>query len=366
VLVTAAIRRDSSLRLAICTFFALLLSLPAIAQTAPPQPNALQRLLALHLPKLDGEYSTYYSPEAKTQALRSQAEITKCANWYSQQLHVKIPVTIAVLDQADWNRIGDLIPYPMPQAESGDVIFMPDSFASYPGQISGAHLAAKLDFISFHETGHLFQHALKLHSPDLFMQEFDATLFATAYALATHPELITATLHSRSAAKQRYTSFEDMDLIYIGVGFGNYDWFQIEMLRLAVFFAKGQDLATLVSKLRAAFPAGQFLTTQQIFAKTDAIRPGFLALAGNLAGPTTLPLLTPGKCVASPVKQNADSTFGIWNASGHPIAVVDDGTAATLPPGSSAQQGKLGAQFQLPNGSSCITYPKEPGYIVLH
>jgi len=70
------------------------------------------------------------------------------------------------------------------------------------------------------------------------MQEFSATMLATAYALVRRPELVDATLDSRTKAPRRYTSFEDMDLIYEGVGFDNYDWLQVETVRLAVDFLK--------------------------------------------------------------------------------------------------------------------------------
>ena len=256
--------------------------------------------------------------------------------------------------------------YPMAQAlaDQGDVIFMPDSFANYPGQKTHVDLAKKLDFISLHETGHLYQRALHLEGPDLFMQEFSATMLATAYALVRRPELIGPTLGSRTDAQQRYTSFEDIDLIYEGVGFDNYDWLQVETVRLAVYFVKGQDLATLVIKMQAAFPEGRAMSNQQVFSSLDAIRPGVLAQAGSLAKPTTLKRMEPETCLAAPARQQSTGFFGVRNESNHGIAVVDDGTKAVLPPGYTAEYGKVGSQLKLPSGE-CVTYPLVPGYIVL-
>jgi hypothetical protein len=99
---------------------------------------------------------------------------------------------------------------------------------SFPGQNTHVDLGKKLDFIALHETGHLYQRAVHLEGPDLFMQEFTATMLATAYALALRPELLSDTLNSRTSKKQHYTSFGDMDLIYDGMGFDNYDWLQVE------------------------------------------------------------------------------------------------------------------------------------------
>ncbi len=300
-------------------------------------------------------------------ALRDQAEITDCAAWYSHQLHVTVPMTLAVLNRNDWERVGGLMGYPMAQAlaDQGDVIFMPDSFTSYPGQKTHVDLAKKLDYISLHETGHLYQRALHLEGPDLFMQEFSATMLATAYALVRRPELIGPTLGSRTEAQERYTSFEDIDLIYEGVGFDNYDWLQVETVRLAVYFVKGQDLATLVTKLQAAFPEGRAMSNQQVFSRLDAIRPGLIAQAGSLAKPTTLKRMESETCIAAPAKQQATGFFGVRNESNHGIAVVDDGTRTVLPPGYTAEYGKVGSQVRLPSGE-CLTYPPTPGYIVLH
>jgi hypothetical protein len=329
-------------------------------------PDALHRLMNLHLSRIDGTVPVYYSEGLKEVALRDQAEIADCAGWYSQQLGITIPVTLGVLNEADWDRVGNLLGYPMAQAPpaDGNVIFMPDSFAKFPGQATHVDLDKKLDFISFHETGHLFQGALHLDGPDMFMQEFSATMLATAYALAKRPELIDATLESRTSAKQRYTSFEDIDLIYTGVGFDNYDWLQVETVRLAVYFVKGQDLRTLVKKLQKAFPAGGTFSNRQVFSALDTIRPGMLAQAGSLAGPTTLTKISPGPCRSSPHKQDAMGYFGLRNETGHPISAVDDGTATVLDPGYNAQRGRIGSQLKLHTGK-CITYTDTPGYVLL-
>ncbi len=248
--------------------------------------------------------------------------------------------------------------------EQGNVIFMPDSFASFPGQNGHVDLDKKLAFISFHETGHLYQRALHLEGPDLFMQEFSATMLASAYALATRPELVHATLESRTNAPQRYTSFEDMDLIYDGVGFDNYDWLQVETVRLAVFFVKGQDLAALVRKMQSKFPVGRTMSNTEVFTRLDVIRPGMLAQAGSLAKPTTMKPITPGTCLPAPQKLDTIGFFGVRSDSDHGVMVVDDGVEAVLPPGYTAEQGRIGSQFKLPSGK-CVTYPSVPGYIVL-
>ena len=114
----------------------LLVCFSGSAQAPSAPPNALSRIIALHLPRLDGAIPVYYSVGLRAMALRDQAEIADCSSWYSRQLGVSVPVTLAVLDQGDWNRVGHLAGYPMAEAfpQEGNVIIMPDSFASFPGQ----------------------------------------------------------------------------------------------------------------------------------------------------------------------------------------------------------------------------------------
>ncbi len=338
----------------------------AQALAASSTPDAFHRLLALRLPHADGVIPVYYSRGLRAVALRDRADISDCAAWYSRQLHVTVPVTLAVLRKSDWDRVSGLMGYPMAQAfaDQGNVIFMPKSFASYPGQKAHVNLEKKLAFIAFHETGHLYQRALHLEGPDLFMQEFVATMLATAYALSRQPGLVDATLSSRTDAPQRYTSFEDMDLIYEGVGFDNYDWLQVETVRLAVYFVKGQDLSGLVRTMQEVFREGRAMSNHQILSSLDAIRPGLLAQAGALAHPTTLNLLRTETCVSAAATQDATGVFGVRNETGHTIAVMDDGVNEVLLPGYTAEYGKVGRQMRLPTGE-CITYPSVPGYIVL-
>jgi hypothetical protein len=54
--------------------------------------------------------------------------------------------------------------------------------------------------------------------------------------------------------RPRFTAFPDIDLLYYqGLGHGNYDWLQRQIVRSAFPFADGQPLATLVDKFQLAF-----------------------------------------------------------------------------------------------------------------
>ena len=135
-------------------------------------------------------------------------------------------------------------------------------------------------------------------------------------------------------------------------------------MRLATFFVKGQSLPKLVQRMQAAFPDGRAMSNKQVFRNLEIIRPGITAQAGSLAKPTTLSVMIPGQCLPAPRKKTGTGYFGVWNASDHGIAVVDDGVPAVLPPGYTAEQGTIGSQFKLPSGS-CVVYPSSPGYFLL-
>ena len=125
------------------------------------------------------------------------------------------------------------------------------------------------------------------------MQEFSATVLAPAYALVTRPDLIEATIGSRTRKFQRYTSFEDKNLIYEGVGIDNYDWLQVETDRLVVYFVKNQNLAGLIKKMQAAFPAGRSMSNNQVLSSLDVIRPGFFRRLESLQAQPPWSLLRP-------------------------------------------------------------------------
>ena len=336
--------------------------------TGPSQ--SVRALKALHLSELAGKVPVFYSEGLAGLAAQQQKNFIDDVAWFRHRLHVSAPVRVALLNETDWNRLGTLPAYPMADAVAGaGILYMPDSWDRFPGQNVKGNLPGKLEFISYHETGHLYQRALKLPSPDLFLAEFYATLLATAYVQEVgKPELVTAVLTSREETggepRRPFTSFEDMDLIYEGVGFDEYDWFQVETTRLAAFFLQGRDIGDLVVRLRQAFAGPATLSTHDILARLDAIHPGFLAAAGDLAKPTSLPLMHAGACAASPVASATDAVVGIRNRTGHPVTIVEDGHRYALPVGDSAQYGKAGSQFRLHDGT-CVTYGDQPGYVVL-
>jgi hypothetical protein len=108
---------------------------PKLTTTDAVKPNALQRLAALQLPKVEGVLPTYHSNGANEEAKHMAKVLTDYVDWLQFQTHVSLPITLAVLTKEDWNRIGGLpTPYPMTQAILDEtLIVLPDKVSGVPG-----------------------------------------------------------------------------------------------------------------------------------------------------------------------------------------------------------------------------------------
>jgi hypothetical protein len=124
--------------------------------------------------------------------------------------------------------------------------------------------------------------------------------------------------------RPRFTAFADIDLLYYqGLGHGNYDWLQRQIVRSAFPFAEEQSLATLVDKFQLAFPISQ-----------------------RMVG----------------IVNRTDRVSTIKGATSGSVAIIDD--AFNVPHGSFSVRNKVGEQLHLPTGE-CVPFREQPGYIEL-
>ena len=91
---------------------------------------------------------------------------------------------------------------------------------------------------------------------------------------------------------------------------------------MADFLVNGQDFPSVVEKLEKAFPAAETkrMTMEEIGARLDGIRPGFLEIAGPLLGPTSIPRIGPSACSARP-KAGKLSYVMVDNDTANPLEV---------------------------------------------
>jgi hypothetical protein len=229
------------------------------------------------------------------------------------------------------------------------------------GVLQGEHIV-------FHEDGHILADALGISS-NAFVNELVPGIFMAAYIHAKRPDL-QFVLEDRRSGKEppssRYTTLADFMYVNGSMETANYIWFQWHFERLADLIVKDQDLPTLIARLQKSFPAGQKqLTVQEVFDRLEEIRAGFLEAAGPLAGPTTLPRISPSPCQ----EQTAEGkTFRLTvkNDTSELINVsFPDGYDAKLPANSWwSYRVKAGWVLKLSNGK-CLVAGEEPSIGVI-
>src|SRR5262249_17975741 len=118
------------------------------------------------------------------------------------------------------------------------------------------------DRIMFHELGHLYAEAYGIAIPNRWVNEFLANYLARAYT-SEHPgtprfekfrEVVSDAIVK--GPRPKYTSLEEFERLYAGVGFQNYGWYQLQLMRRAdeVYTTKGIDF---LKEVKAAFPASE-------------------------------------------------------------------------------------------------------------
>lgn len=283
----------------------------------------LERVRALRLPTLDGSVPVIYSVTAKERAERYRAVLDTAHRWYEAQLGIRVPVTLAVLDQRDWSRASS-VPYPMPNSKGG-LVTLPARMEDFPGFAAmGQDADILTEVISFHEMGHLIAAEAGILAANGWVDELVANIFVQEYVLAHQPDMkaymprpVPETL------SPRYTSLADLDYLHASLPQSNYAWFQFQLNRLAFFVAQKHDLRQVVKQLRIAFPAGPNgrLPLQETLRRMEVVSPGLKDALGLLAGPATIARTPELPCVDSSIAAGAPTLLVIDNRTSHETMV---------------------------------------------
>ena len=353
----------------------MIVIIPAGAQ----QPDdALTKLHRLGLPEAQGSVPVSYVPSAKERAIRFQKSLEAAHLWYENQLHVHVPIALAVLDADTWGKIPGA-PYPVPHsylARGGPGLVVVHGGLPDSGQgpaIAGAdhdHTAGGIlqgEPQLFHEDGHILADLLKIRSGNSFVNELIANIFQTAYIGAERHDLNWFLEDRRTGRRTspRYTSLADLDYLYSGVGTTNYFWFQWHLERLADFLAADQSFPSVIERLQKAFPADEVKqeTLEEIDSHLERIRPGFVKMAGPLAGPATITRITPSACPESAETGESRYPIVVRNDTTDPLVVnAPDGKAASVP--AHAWRTYARASLKLPTGD-CLVARDEPTLAVI-
>lgn len=352
-------------------------------QLVAQQPDVvLRKLRDYGLAEASGAVPVLYVKSVQERAMRCQKSLTVAHAWFQEQLNVKVPIALAVLDAETWGKVTNT-KYPMPHnlQASGDVprlVIFPDRMPSNTSALidrdHGPGGVLEGEGVLFHEDGHILASSLRIRSGNEFVNELIAHIFRAGYINAERQELRlpedrkAAIRDARRSNPPRYTSLADLDYLYDGVGPSNYYWFQGWLGELAEFLVQDQNFPILIEKLQKAFPVSEAKqeTLEAIDARLETIRPGFLRAAGTLAGPTTIPRITPSTCHESS-KGPGPSTLVIDNRTDDPLAVTFPNGHTNAVPAHTwrvARNMPVGSALKLPNGT-CLVVRDEPTLAVI-
>jgi hypothetical protein len=343
----------------ILAFYALAALIPTVhlsGQQADDRLTALRAAGRVRRLEAPGAVPVFYVPSAEWRAVRIQKAVEATYAWYEKQLQLHdVQVTVAVLDKEVWKGLTGLAAYPMPNYSRGLVV-MPEVGPADQVVFGG------LD----HELGHIFADSLKIRSGNPFMTQ----VFAAGYHRAHHIDLAPISPFT-AGTSPRYTSLADLDYLYNDVGDKNYYWLQDQLYLLADVLVGDQSFPAVIEKLRAAFPADhqKHETLEQIQTHLEGIRPGFIKMAGPLAGPSTITRIKPSACQDTSEKGGPSSSGAIiviQNDTAGPLAVTrPSGNTFTVPPHAFVtSQVRVGASLKLPDGT-CLAGRDEPALAVI-
>ncbi|HEY2463150.1 MAG TPA: hypothetical protein VGI32_03760 [Steroidobacteraceae bacterium] len=304
--------------LAACVILALVgnsataLEDPAPSPATPDQfdTGRLQRVRALHVPQLRGVVPTYYSPGYKHRAADLQRFVTAELRFAQRQWGVQVPLSLAVLDRAQWSTAERQLPYPMPSV-SGEppVALMPadwsaaEDFFARESEVDpkiraeitahgltwheANHRAG--DLIGGHELGHAVVDAYGIEAGTRWLNELLASYVLVAYLESERRDLQwlidVVQAGNRIDLPQHHVSLEDFESQYMEIlekDGENYGSYQGQFLAQAkrVYANQGVDF---LKQVRAAFPAHTGRLTRlgnvETLRRLEKISPGFTAWA---------------------------------------------------------------------------------------
>lgn len=287
-----------------------LLKVPAQAQ----EPNMLQKVQDLKIPSSTSKITVYYSPGYKMRALELRSMIEGAMRYYEERLKVKVGISLAVLNKPQFDQIGKGLSfttvYGVPWVSGPpSVAFLP---ATSDGSVNTDILHAKekvaqetlkkiksngftyekaaskvVDLIGLHELGHTYTIAYGISRPNKWLSEFLAHYFAYVYLAQTHPDWagIYDAMHEVAfqSLTPQYTSLEDFERLYFGVGPQNYGWYQGKFVQKVIQVNKLKGLSFL-AEVRKAFPLEEKapVSLNEGLQRLEKIVPGFVEWADTL------------------------------------------------------------------------------------
>ena len=142
---------------------------------------------------------------------------------------------------------------------------------------AGMHLTEERrgDLAIFHEAGPIYAHAAHLDN----FNDALTNLFATSYIRTSRANL-SAVLHIEvpTRVKQPHISrLDGWNLLSDQLDVKTFDWFELQLVRMASFVTSPRNLKDLVSMLQAKFPADEVVMSEQVAERFYLMHAGLCA-----------------------------------------------------------------------------------------
>lgn len=278
---------------------------PALAQAGGP----LERLRAAGLDSLDVGVWVHFSRGHDVRAENMGRRLAASNDFHARHVGVRVGLRLALLDQADFVRIAPAEQYGMPFVRAGVAVLpadltsgvVVDAFRALartapPGVIDELQRqglsfdqAARtmVDLVALHELGHVQTESFGIDPRQAWFAEFMATYFAHAYLRSEEPDLArvadAVSEAGREGVDPTYTSLDDLNRLYTGVGPANYVWFQDVLQGRVRSVYDAQGLA-FISTVRTRFGNTEWRPSQarEVLEILERIEPGFIAWSEGL------------------------------------------------------------------------------------
>jgi hypothetical protein len=275
-------KNRNSLVRAAAVFFTCTLLVSSAAR-AQFESGRLERVQALKLPRLNGIVPAYYTPGYKERAREVQRFVIAEVRFAQRQLGVQVPLSLAVLDKAQWSIAERQLPYPMPSVDGEPpVALMPadwsaaeDFFAKESDIDAKTREELAAHGLTWREASHRSGDLIGGH--ELQSERRELLWLVNIIQEGNRPNL-----------PQHHVSLDDFESQHMEIlskDGDNYGWYQGQFLEYVIRVYPQQGLKFL-EQVHAAFPAGSSpnhqLGNAETLRRIEKLSPGFTAWAASL------------------------------------------------------------------------------------
>jgi hypothetical protein len=275
------------------------LALPATMR-AQQTSAILHDVQSMNLPVSKGKITIYYAEGYQNRVSDVRPLLEEMMAFYQKKLGIKENFSVAILTKEQWLKHVEKIPYGLPYVRE-NVAFLP---ATSDGVVTAGAIAMKAkaspatlkeikdsgydfeagamkftDVIGLHELGHVYTFAYGIKSKSRWLNEFLASYFAYAFLMNKHPKVAAlfqamATDVYADGVQPKYTSLDEFERLYSGVGVDNYAWYEGKFLQKGAQIYAARKLEFL-SDVKKAFPSSEAkAASEPTLERMEKVSPG--------------------------------------------------------------------------------------------